>query len=117
MSRFSPGQRLDRYEIMELLGAGAYAELYKAKDTTTGRTVVLKCPNPTMFADPSLYSRYRRESEVAKRLDHPGVQRGVDTGDARPEPYLVLEYIDGEPLRRRLKDGPLPVATAVQWGR
>src|ERR1700737_816061 len=105
MSRFSPGQRLDRYEIMELLGAGAYAELYKAKDTVTGSTVVLKCPNPTMFADPSLYSRYRRESEVAKRLDHPGGARGGAPRGHRTEPYLVLEYIDGEPLRRRLKDG------------
>jgi serine/threonine protein kinase len=117
VSRFAPGQRLDRYEIVELLGAGAYAELYKAKDTTTDKTVVLKCPNPTMFADPSLYSRYRREAEVAKRLDHPGVQRALDTGEHRTEPYLVLDYIEGEPLRFRLRSGPAPIEKAVDWGR
>jgi eukaryotic-like serine/threonine-protein kinase len=117
VSRFAPGQQLDRYEIVGLLGAGAYAEIYKAIDTATGKTVVLKCPNPTMFADPALYSRYRREAEVAKRLDHPGVQRGLDTGEHRTEPYLVLEYIEGEPLRHRMRGGPLDVATAVAWGR
>jgi eukaryotic-like serine/threonine-protein kinase len=117
VSRFAPGQPLDRYEIVEVLGAGAYAEIYRARDTATGKTVVLKCPNPTMFADPSLYSRYRREAEVAKRLDHPGVQRGLDTGEHRTEPYLVLEYIEGEPLRRRLRAGPLDITTAVAWGR
>jgi serine/threonine protein kinase len=117
VSRFAPGQQLDRFQVVELLGAGAYAEIYKAIDATTGRTVVLKCPNPSMFADPSLYSRYRREAEVAKRLDHPGVQRGLDTGEHRTEPYLVLEYIDGEPLRLRMRGGPLDVATAAAWGR
>jgi eukaryotic-like serine/threonine-protein kinase len=117
VSRFAPGQRLDRFEVVELLGAGAYAEIYKAIDSATGRTVVLKCPNPNMFADPSLFNRYRREAEVAKRLDHPGVQRGLDTGEHRTEPYLVLDYIEGEPLRRRLRGGSSPVDTAVNWGR
>jgi eukaryotic-like serine/threonine-protein kinase len=117
MSRFAPGQQLDRYQVVELLGAGAYAETYKAIDSVTGKTVVLKCPNPTMFADPSLYNRYRREAEVARRLDHPGVQRGLDPGEHRTEPYLVLDYIEGEPLRHRLRAGALDVATAVGWGR
>jgi serine/threonine-protein kinase len=117
MSRFAPGQRLDRYEIVELLGAGAYAETYKALDVPTGKTVVLKCPNPTLFADPSLYNRYRREAEVAKRLDHRGVQRGLDPGEHRTEPYLVLEYVDGEPLRYKLREGRLPIDTALSWGR
>ncbi len=117
MSRFAPGQRLDRFEILDVLGAGAYAEVYKAHDTRTGETVVLKAPNPTLFADPSLFNRYRREAEVAKRLDHPGVQRGLDTGENRTEPYLVLEYIDGESLRRRLRQGPVDGATAVDWGK
>ena len=96
VTRFAPGQQLDRYRIEELLGAGAYAETYRATDTSTGDTVVLKCPDPNLFADPAIFNRYQREAEVAKRLDHPGVQRAVDAGNTRTEPYLVLEYIDGE---------------------
>jgi serine/threonine protein kinase len=118
MTRFAPGQELDRYRIEELLGAGAYAETYKATDTTTGATVVLKCPDPNLFADPATFNRYQREAAVAKRLNHPGVQRAVDAGNTRTEPYLVLDYIEGESLRKRVRRGhPLPVAQAVKWGR
>ena len=117
--RFSPGHRLDRYEILELLGEGAYAETYKARDTDTGDVVVLKCPNPQLFADPGLFQRYRREVEVARRLDHPGVQRSMDLGTNRTEPYLVLEYVEGDNLRRRLRaeHGKVPLELALDWGR
>ncbi len=117
--RFSPGQMVDQYEIIEPLGEGAYAEIYRARDTATGTDVVLKSPNPTLFADPALFSRYQRETEVAKRLHHAGVQRSLDLGTVRSEPYLVLEYVEGENLRRRLRrfEGPLPLDLALDWGR
>jgi serine/threonine-protein kinase len=118
VNQLEPGQQLDRYQIVEQLGAGAYAKTYKAVDTTTGDTVVLKLADPNLFADPTNFNRYRREAEVAKRLDHPGVQRAVDSGAVRTEPYLVLEYIEGEPLRKRLRrKSPVPVALAIDWGR
>ncbi len=92
MSRFQPGQRLDGYEIVELLGAGAYNESYKAHDTRNGRTVVLKVPDPNLFADPATYSRYKREAEVARKLNHPAVQGAIDDGERRdgavPGPVL-----------------------------
>jgi serine/threonine-protein kinase len=119
MSRFAPGQELDHYKVVEVLGAGAYAETYKAVDTRDGRTIVLKIPNPTLFADPTNYNRYRREAEVARRLDHPSVQQAVDAGESRTEPYLVLEYVDGQSLRKRIRGTPgrLPIDTVVEWGR
>jgi len=110
---------IDHYELIGLLGEGAYAETYKAKDTATGDTVVLKMANPNLFADPGLFQRYRRESDIARKLDHPGVQRGMDGGQNRSEPYLVLEYIDGDNLRKVRREAPavLPIETAVDWGR
>jgi serine/threonine protein kinase len=119
VTRFQPGQDVDRYRIVELLGAGAFAETYKAIDTRTGETVVLKMPDPGLFADPAVFNRYRREAAVTAKLDHPGVQRGVDTGEHRSEPYLALEYVEGEPLRARLhRHGrPLPVDQVIEWGR
>ena len=100
--RLTPGSRVDRYEIVEELGEGAYAETYLARDTVNGNLVVLKSPNPTLFADPSLFQRYRRESEIARSMDHPGVQRALDGGEHRTEPYLVLEYVDGRNLRAEI---------------
>jgi serine/threonine-protein kinase len=116
--RFHPGQQVDHYTIDESLGQGAYAETYRAVDTSTGNTVVLKFPNPQLFADPALFSRYQREVDIAKRLDHPGVQRSMDIGDNRTEPYLVLEYVDGENLRSRIRGmgGPVPIDQALDWG-
>ncbi len=117
--RHQPGDRIDRYEVVASLGEGAYAETYKAIDIETGMTVVLKCPNPMLFSDPGLFQRYRRETEIARKLDHPGVQRSVDLGGDRTEPYLALEYVEGDNLRRRMREGEglISIATAVDWGR
>jgi len=117
--RHQPGEVIDHYELISLLGEGAYAETYKAKDTTSGDTVVLKMPNPNLFADPGLFQRYRREADIARKLDHPGVQRGMDGGAKRTEPYLVLEYIEGDNLRRALRaDGKvIAIDKALDWGR
>jgi serine/threonine protein kinase len=116
--RYQPGEVIDHYEIVEALGEGAYAEAYKAKETASGCVVMLKSPNPLMFADPSVYQRFMRESEIARRLDHPGLQHALDLHD-EGDPYLVLEYIEGTNLRRRLQEseGAVPVETAVDWGR
>ena len=117
--RHQTGEKIDHFEVLSSLGEGAYAETYKARDLNTGQTVVLKMPNPNLFADPGLFQRYRRESDIARQLDHPGVQRGMDGGENRSEPYLVLEYIEGDNLRRVLRSGqvPLPVETIVDRGR
>ena len=119
MARFRPGDVVDDYEIVELLGAGAYAETYKATNRRTGVTVVLKMPNPGLFADPGLFSRYQHEARVVNHLDHPGIQRGVDPGDRRTEPYLALEYIEGEPFRNRVqgRGHRVDIDQAVDWGR
>lgn len=116
--RMKAGDRLDHFEIVEPLGEGAYAETYKARDTRTGQLVLLKSPNPLLFADPAIHQRFVRESDIANGLDHPGVQRGVDPGKSRTEPYLALEFIEGETLRRWLRghQDHLPVDQAVMWG-
>src|SRR6267378_1619686 len=116
--RLKAGDRLDRFEIIEPLGQGAYAETYKARDTESGNTVLIKSPNPLLFADPAIHQRFMREAEIARHLNHPGVQRSVDLGENRSEPYLALEYIEGDTLRRWLRKHKLPlgIPQAVQWG-
>jgi serine/threonine-protein kinase len=117
--RYEPGARIDRYEVLEPLGEGAYAESYKALDTSNDRVVVLKCLNPQLFADPHNFQRFRREAEIVNRLDHPNVVKSFDDRMHRTEPYLVLEYVAGEDLWRRVHEpsGPIPVPLAVDWGK
>jgi serine/threonine-protein kinase len=112
--RYQAGQIIDHYEVLEPLGEGAYAEVYRARDTRTGRIVVLKSPDPLLFSDPQVYQRFTRESTIAQQLDHPGLQRAIELRADIREPYLVLEYIEGTTLRRRLREFehglPLPLA-------
>src|SRR5664280_3449208 len=117
--RYSLGQTIDDYEIVAELGEGAYAETYKARDTRTGRMVMLKVPNPLLFGDLQIYQRFQRETEIARRLDHPGVQRSLDLHDNANEPYLVLEYIEDENLRLRMQEFKerVPIPVAIDWGR
>jgi eukaryotic-like serine/threonine-protein kinase len=117
--RFSPGSTVDHFEVLEELGEGAYAETYKARDERSGELVVLKFPHPNLFADPAIFQRFQREVKIARTLDHPGVVRSLDGAETRTEPYLVLEYIDAEDFRHRLREmgGRAPIAVALDWGR
>ncbi len=117
--RFAPGSHVDQYEIIEELGQGAYAETYKARDCKTGNVVVLKLMNPQLIADPQNFQRFRREAKIVSDLDHPNVLKSLDTAAHRTEPYLVLEYVEGENLRQfaRTLGGPVPIPMAIDWGR
>jgi serine/threonine protein kinase len=118
--RLAVGSSLDRYEIVSLIGVGASAEIYKAVHCVSGEVVVIKSPDPQKLLHPVLRTRYRREAEILRGLDHPNVVRGLDPDSPRSEPYLVIEYLDGPNLDVRLRDRPgepLPVALALDWGR
>jgi serine/threonine-protein kinase len=118
--RLAAGQVVGRYDIVDLLGEGGMSESYRARDRETGRVVVLKIPYANIIGDPATYSRYQRETEIGRRLVHPHIQQLLDTGhlDDSAAPYLVMEYVEGEPLRRYLEDhAPLAVDEAVELAR
>jgi serine/threonine protein kinase len=104
-----------RYEIRSLLGEGGMSEVYKALDTTTGCDVVLKLPHMAIAGDLAAFNRYRREMQIARGLEHPGLQRLLsDESNAR---YMVLQYVEGEPLRKYLgRNGPLPIGDVLRIG-
>jgi serine/threonine-protein kinase len=110
--RHAIGDDVDgRYRICALLAEGGTAEVYRAVDRTTGRDVVLKVPHTAMAGDLAAFNRYRREIDIAVRLDHSGVQRLLSEPNA---PFMVFDYIEGESLRTYLKRrGLLPVDDAL----
>jgi hypothetical protein len=99
----------DRFVLGSLLGSGGVAEVYRARDRATGAEVALKELLPQFAADRAVRRRFLREAEVARRLDHPGIVPVLAAGEEGGRPYLVMELVEGEDLRRRLdRAGPLP---------
>jgi serine/threonine protein kinase len=111
--RYAVGECVDgRYQIEGVLGQGGFGETYKARLCPSGQTVVLKVPHTAVVGDLTAYNRYRREIEIGQHLDHPGIQRLVpdELLKSRGDPYMVLEYVEGESLRTYLRaHSPLPV--------
>ncbi|MFN8474884.1 MAG: serine/threonine-protein kinase [Anaerolineae bacterium] len=107
------GDRLGNYVITSHLSQGGMADIYRASDVRDNSDVVLKVPHISLVGDPALYDRFQREVTIAQRLNHPGVQHAVATLKADGLPYLVLNYVDGVPLRNLIRErAPLPVAEA-----
>ena len=109
-----PGEQLDNYRIESLIARSGMASIYRGIDMRTGRAVAIKIPHPEMESDPVLFDRFRREEDIGKSLDHPGVMK-VFTGDERSKVYMVMEWVDGQLLREILsQQGKLPPERAVK---
>jgi len=117
--RHQPGDVIDGYRIDAMLGEGGFAESYVAKDSRDGRRVVLKVLKGNVVGDQRAARRFRQEQSITGTIDHPGVQQSHDDGRTRTELYLVLDYVDGEPLSHWLHHCPDGVAVdlATAWGR
>ena len=112
-----PGSRVAAYEIVDRLGSGGMGTVYRARDTRLGRTVALKVLRAA--EDPELLRRLDREARAASALNHPNIVHIYDVGVAASETgahYVVMEYVEGETLRRRLADGPLPITELLDLG-
>ena len=101
-----------RYELLERLGEGGVAIVYRAQDTLLDRVVAVKILREQFTADPAFLARFRREAQAAARLSHPNIIAVFDVGQDENLHYIVMEYVDGQNLKALLTPGPLPVGRA-----
>ena len=112
---FAPGARLGPFEILALLGAGGMGEVYRARDTRLDRTVALKILRSGLVSAPgSRVERFRHEARVIARITHPNICTLHDIGQDGSAIFLVMEYVDGHTLARRLEDGALPLPLVMR---
>src|SRR5437868_3042758 len=114
---YTPGQRIDHYEIIRLLGHGGMNHVYLALNLHNSQEVVLKFPNDDLFGNIAVFERYKREAEIGNRLRHPYIQHLLNIDEERREHYLVVEYIQGRTLRAMLEEcapNPLPPEEAIR---
>lgn len=110
----APGTRLGPYEIVAPIGAGGMGEVYRAHDPRLGRDVAIKVLPPSFGSDPERLRRFEQEARTLAALSHPNVVQVFDAGEHAGCPYLVMELLEGETLRQRLKEGRLPWRKAVE---
>lgn len=114
---YTPGARIDHYEIIRILGQGGMNRVYLARDINNQQEVVLKFPNEDLIGNVGVFERYKREAEIGSRLNHPYVQHLLNVGEERQDHYLVIEYVQGKTLRQVLEEhapNPLPQKEAIR---
>ncbi|HLK19267.1 MAG TPA: serine/threonine-protein kinase [Bryobacteraceae bacterium] len=117
--RFVPGTLLaERYRILGRLGKGGMGEVYRANDLRLGQTVALKFLPETTAKDPGMLARFYNEVRIARQVTHPNVCRVFDIGDVEGQPFISMQFVDGENLASLLlRIGRLPADKAVEISR
>ena len=114
MTVLHAGDQLDHYRIDSLAARSGMASIFRATDLDSGRQVAIKIPHPEVESDPALFDRFRREEEIGKLMDHPGVMKVFADGD-RSQVYMVMEWVDGRLLRKIISElRTLPVERAIR---
>ena len=108
------GRQLGPYQIVSAIGAGGMGEVYKARDTRLDRTVAIKVLPEHVAADPDLKQRFEREAKTISSLNHPHICTLYDIGSQDGIDFLVMEYLEGDTLARRLEKGALPLEQALK---
>ncbi|MBI2678655.1 MAG: serine/threonine-protein kinase [Candidatus Koribacter versatilis] len=103
------GEKLGPYEIVDAAGAGGMGEVYRARDTRLERTVAIKILPAHLAGDSAMRQRLDREAKAIATLSHPHICTLYDVGHQSGVDFLVMEYLEGETLDRRLSKGPLPL--------
>lgn len=105
----------ERYRLEQLIGRGGMAAVWSATDTVLGRPVAVKRLHAGMLADEEHAERFRREAVLVARLSHPNLVHLLDRGEDGDGPYLVMELVEGEDLKARIRrEGPLPPEEAAR---
>ena len=112
-ARLVAGAALGPYRIDILVESGGFGEVYRARDTRLDRDVAIKVLRLPVAGDPAWRQRLEREARALAALSHPHICPVFDVGRHDGIDYLVMEYLDGETLERRLTRGPLPLEQAL----
>jgi len=111
---FPIGENVGPYRIIEQLGQGGMATVFKAYHAALDRYVAIKVLHPAFKEEPNFLSRFQREARVVARLEHPNIVPIYDFAEHKGQPYLVMKFIEGQTLKAHMNEKPLTKEEAVQ---
>ena len=111
---FTIGESVGPYQIVEQLGSGGMATVFKAYHANLDRYVAIKVLHPAFKQDPNFLSRFQREARIVAKLQHPAIVPVYDFDQHNGQPYLVMRFIDGETLKARLSKGELSLPEVMR---
>ena len=114
--RLEPGTKIEHYELLRLIDKGGMGEVYLARDTSLGRKVALKLLHERILESREAVDRFMFEARATARFSHPNIVTVFGVGEYEDRPYVALEYIPGQTLRRRMREGEIELDEAVGVG-
>jgi len=107
---------LGAYDLTALVAEGGMGTVYRAIIRSTGQIVAIKLMRERSLGHPVLLRRFEQEFRAASSISHPNIVRALDFGEHEGLPYLVMEFVEGETLSRKIeRQGRLPETDAVRW--
>ena len=113
----TPNTNVSHYRIISKIGAGGMGEVYRAHDSRLDREVAIKLLPPDFASNEDRLRRFEQEAKATSALNHPNILTVYDIGEHEGSPFIVAELLEGEELRERLNEGPIPLRKVTEYAQ